>query len=166
MTDNLLTIADQEEELSFVYVRAIAAQAGYATSAPSLDRSGVDLSIHAGGAMKPALDLQLKASVNLEKLGDGFVRHKLKRNNYDLLRIGTQTPRLLVVLDLPTDRDRWVTVTEEKLILRNRAYWLSLQGFPETANVASITVKIPEANLFNVDSMRHLMDQSRRGKIQ
>ena len=66
MTDNLLTIADQEEELSFVYVRAIAAQAGYATSAPSLDRSGVDLSIHAGGAMKPALDLQLKASVNLE----------------------------------------------------------------------------------------------------
>lgn len=166
MTDNLLTIADQEEELSFVYVRAIAAQAAYATAAPSLDRSGVDLSIHAGGAMKPALDLQLKASVNLAKRDDGFVRHKLKRHNYDSLRIETQTPRLLVVLDLPADRDRWVTVTEEKLILRNRAYWLSLRGFPETANEVSITVKIPEANLFNVDSMRRLMDQSRRGRIQ
>ncbi len=116
--------------------------------------------------MKPALDLQLKASVNLAKLDDGFVRHKLKRHNYDLLRIETQTPRLLVVLDLPADRDRWVTVTEERLILRNRAYWLSLKGFPETANEVSITVKIPEANLFNVDSMRRLMDQSRRGKIQ
>ena len=165
-TDNLLTIADREEELSFVYVRAIAAQAAYTTAAPSLDRSGVDLSIHAGGATKPALDLQLKASVNLAKRDDGFVRHKLKRRNYDSLRIETQTPRLLVVLDLPADRDRRAAVTEEKLILTNRAYWLSLKGFPETANEVSITAKIPEANLFNVDSMRRLMDQSRRGKIQ
>ena len=31
-------------------------------------------------------------------------------------------------------RERWVTVTEEKLILRNKAYWLSLRGFPETTN--------------------------------
>lgn len=160
-TDNLLTIADREEELSFVYVRAIAAQAAYATAAPSLDRSGVDLSIHAGGATKPALDLQLKASVNLAKRDDGFVRH-----NYDLLRIETQTPRLLVVLDLPADRDRRAAVTEEKLILRNRAYWLSLRGFPETANEASITVKMPEVNLFNIDSMRCLIDQSRRWEIQ
>lgn len=166
MTDTLLTIADQEEELSLVYVRAIAAEAGYATSAPSLDRSGVDLSVHAGGTMKPALDLQLKASINLVELSDGFVRFKLKRRNYDLLRTETQTPRLLVVLDLPADRDRWVTVTEKKLVLRNRAYWLSLRGFQESTNEVSITVKIPKANLFNVDSMRSLMNQSRRGKIQ
>lgn len=116
--------------------------------------------------MKPALDLQLKASINLVELSDGFVRFKLKRRNYDLLRTETQTPRLLVVLDLPADRDRWVTVTEKKLVLRNRAYWLSLRGFQESTNEVSITVKIPKANLFNVDSMRSLMNQSRRGKIQ
>ena len=67
MTDALLTTSDREEVLSCVYVRAIAARAGYTTSTRSLDRDGVDLQIQAGGAMRPALDVQLKATVNLER---------------------------------------------------------------------------------------------------
>ena len=39
----------------------------------------------------------------------------------------TQTPRLLVVLELPADESQWMTVTREELVLRRRAYWLSLQ---------------------------------------
>ena len=166
MPDVPLRTADQEEALSCVYVRAIAARAGYTTSTPSPDRDGVDLQIQAGGAMRPALDLQLKATVNLERRGDRHVRYPLKRRNYDLLRIETQTPRLLVVLDLPNDSDQWMTVTTEKLILRHRAYWLSLRGREETTNKASITVKIPKGNLFNVEGLRCLMEQSRGGRIQ
>ena len=165
MTDSLLTTADQEEALSFVYVRAIAARAGYTTSALSPDRDSVDLQIQAGGPMRPVLDLQLKATVNLKRRDDGHVRFPLKRRNYDLLRMETSVPRLLVVLDLPKDEDRWMTVTADELVLRHRAYWLNLQGREETSNKVSITVAIPEGNLFNVESLRRLIEQSRGGSI-
>ena len=117
MTDVLLTSADEEEALSRVYVQAVAARAGYVTSHCDLDRDGVDIRIHAGGGMRPALDMQLKASVNLRAAADGFLRFPLKQRNYDLLRIETQTPRILVVLDLPTEPRDWMTITAEALTL-------------------------------------------------
>ena len=134
MADVLLTGPDQEEALSRAYAYAVTARAGYVTAVPELDRDGVDLRIHAGGAMRPALDLQLKATVNLGESHDGHFRFPLKRRNYDLLRIETQTPRLLVVLDLPRDEHEWMTITTDELVLRRRAYWLNLKGYEETAN--------------------------------
>ena len=165
MTDALLKTEDQKEAISCAYVHAIAARAGYTTSIPTPDRDGVDLNIQAGGEFRPALDLQLKATVNLKRQQNGFVQFPLKSRNYNLLCINTQTPRLLVVLDLPRDRKRWITVTEDELVLRHRAYWLNLQGKKPTKNRKSVTVVIPEANLFNVESLRCLMEQSRGGII-
>ena len=34
----------------------------------------------------------------------------MNRRNYDLLRVETQTPRLLVVLHLPRNEEQWVTI--------------------------------------------------------
>lgn len=166
MTDALMTTEDREEALSLVYVQAVAAKAGYTTSPRSLDRDGVDLQIQAGGDMRPTLDLQLKATVNLKMGSDGFVRYPLKVRNYDLLRVGTHIPRLLVVLDLPKDETRWMTVTPRKLILRRRAYWLNLRGRGETRNKFSISVEMPEENLFNVHDLIDLMRQSRGGIVR
>lgn len=118
------------------------------------------------GRWRPAVDLQLKATINLTEPTDGHYRFVLKRRNYDLLCEETQTPRLLVVLDLPRDEGQWITITADELILRRRAYWLNLQGGEETDNQSSVTVRIPMKNVFDVDSLRSLMDQSRRGNIQ
>ena len=96
----------------------------------------------------------------------GTIDSLLKRRNYDLLRQETQTPRLLVVLELPSDEDRWITITADELILRRRAYWLNLKGFDETENRSTVTVRIPMRNVFDVDSLRSLMEQSRRGNIR
>ena len=115
--------------------------------------------------MRPALDMQLKASVNLRAVADGFLRFPLKQRNYDLLRIETQTPRILVVLDLPTEPRDWMTITVEALILRRCAFWLSLAGQEEKPNRSSITVQIPPENRFDVERLRALMELSRRGKI-
>ncbi len=60
--DGLLTGADQMEGLSLVYARALAVRAGYSVSVPQPDRDSVDLRIQAGGAYRPASDLQLKAA--------------------------------------------------------------------------------------------------------
>ena len=75
---SLLTSQDREEALSRVYARAVAAGAGYATADCDFDRDGVDLQIHAGGAMRPAVDLQLKATTNLTSAVDGHYRFPLQ----------------------------------------------------------------------------------------
>lgn len=166
MTDALLSSADRKEALSLVYARAVAAGAGYVTSVRDLDRDGVDLRIQAGGAMRPAIDLQLKATENLGKPKEGRRSYPLKRRNYDLLRDETQTPRLLVVLDLPKDERMWMTLTSDELILRRRAYWLNLRGWEETTNQTSVTVHLPITNLFSVGGLQQLMEQSRKGRIE
>lgn len=164
--DVLLKEADRKEALSRVYAHAVATRAGYITAEYDQDRDGVDLRIQAGGEMRPAIELQLKATVSLAATDDGYFRFPLKRRNYDLLRIKTQTPRLLVVLDLPRDESRWMTITADELVLRRRAYWLNLKGMDETTNPTSVTVRIPKQNLFNSESLRALMAQSPEGSIR
>lgn len=166
MNSSLLTNPDREEALSRVYAHAVAARAGYVTAVYDIDRDGIDLRIQAGGKMRPALDLQLKATVNLGEARDGCFHFPLKRRNYDLLRIETQTPRLLVVLDLPKDEEQWVTITEDELVMRRRAFWLNLKGFEERDKRSSVTVRIPVGNLFDVENLHALMEQSREGRIQ
>lgn len=166
MTGTLLTVPDQKEQLSLLYVKALAARAGFGTSAPKLDRDSVDLCIHAGGPRRPALDLQLKATSVLDEPRAGFVPFRLTIKNYSDLRGETQTPRLLVVFELPRDESRWMTVTAEELVLRRRAYWLSLQqGYAEDAGQQTVTVRIPERNVFDVEALRELMERSRKGEI-
>ena len=109
---------------------------------------------------------RLKATVDLGEPRAGFLSFRLRIKNYDDLRIATQTPRLLVVLDLPKDEPCWMTVTTEHLILRRRAYWLSLQhGHAEVVGQQGVTVRIPERNVFDVETLRRLMEQSRSGEI-
>ena len=166
MTGTLLTVPDQKERLSLVYVKALAARAGFVTSVPEPDRDSVDLRIQAGGPRRPALDLQLKATAALDEPQAGCVPFRLTIKNYNDLRVETQTPRLLVVFELPRDKACWMTVTAEELVLRRRAYWLNLQqGYTEDAGRQTVTVRIPEHNVFDVDALRELMEQSRKGEI-
>lgn len=166
MSGALTTEPDQKEGLCRAYVRAVAARAGFTTSVPELDRDSVDLRIMAGGPRRPALDLQLKATARLAPAQDGFHRFRLSSKNYDDLRGATQTPRLLVVLELPKEASEWMTVTSEELTLRRRAYWLSLQrGDYEAVEQETVTVRIPDASRFDVDALQDLMERSRRGDI-
>ena len=165
MTETLFTEPDQKEGLSVLYVRALATRAGFSTSVPKPDRDSVDLCIHAGGPRRPALDLQLKATVGFGEPQAGVLSFRLSIKNYNDLRVLTQTPRLLVVLELPPDESQWMTVTAEELVLRRRAYWLSLQGHDEVPGQQSVTVRIPEHNVFDVKALQTLIEQSRNGEI-
>lgn len=92
---------------------------------------------------------------------------RLSIKNYNDLRLPTQTPRMLVVLELPEDESRWMTVTAEELVLRRRSYWLSLQQRQEeeVERRQTVTVHIPERNVFDVGALRKLMELSRTGEI-
>jgi hypothetical protein len=165
MTGRLLTDPDRQEALSRAYVQAVAAGAGYVVATMDFDRDGIDVEIKAGGAMRPSIGLQLKATINLGGSADGVFRFPLKRRNYDLLRFPTQVPRLLVVLDLPRDEKEWLEVTAENLVLRRSAFWASLAGAPETDNETAITVSIASDHRLDTHSLRVLMEQSRTGTI-
>lgn len=88
----------RKERLCRAYVLAVASAAGYALAEQNFDRDGVDIQVRAGGAMRPSLDMQLKATVRLKQHGDDW-RFPLPRRNHDLLREATMVPRVLVVLE-------------------------------------------------------------------
>jgi hypothetical protein len=163
--DQLLSGNDREEALSRAYVQAVAAGAGYVVASLDFDRDGIDCEIKAGGAMRPSLGVQLKATINLGEDSDGVYRYALKRRNYDKLRLPTQTPRVLVLLALPENEAEWLNISEEELVMRRCAYWVSLGGEPDSGNTTSVTISVPASNRFDVNGLIGLMDQSRTGNI-
>jgi hypothetical protein len=164
MSDALLSNQDREEALSCAYVSAVAAGAGYTTARQNYDRDSVDITFAAGGLMRPRIDAQLKASINLTPVGDVY-KIVLKKKNYDELRGPTQTPRILVALALPKDENQWLNISLDELIIRKCAVWASLKGMPDIESQASITISIPVANRFDVEGLRQLMDKARSGAI-
>lgn len=163
--DSLLSSTDIEEALSTAYVHSVAAAAGYVVSLKNFDRDGIDITIEAGGGARPKIDIQVKATINLFKSGANF-KYPLKKRNYDLLTLATQTPRILVVLHLPEAPDDWVKVEIESLVLKNCAYWVCLTGMPESVNTTSVTIDIPEINHFNKTALIDLMEKSRTGTLR
>ena len=116
--------------------------------------------------MYPALDIQLKATINMRDTADDHISFPLLSKNYNRLCRKTQTPRLLVVLDLSRDKEQWMTITADELAIRYCAYWLNLRGYDQTSNQVSKTVYIPKRNRFDVAGLQLLMEQSRTGRIQ
>jgi hypothetical protein len=166
MTDSLLAPTDIQDALLNVYADAIAAGAGYVTARQNFDRDGVDIQFRAGGSMLPSMDAQLKATINLGQPDqDGVFKFPLKKRNYDYLILQTTVPRILIVYDMPTDQQHWMTTTNQAMILKRCAYWTSLRGLDATENKESVTVSIPEVNRFDVEALRRLMDQARSGVI-
>lgn len=165
MTDGLLTPNDRAEALSRAYVAAVAASAGYVTAEQDFDRDGVDIQIRAGGSMRPSLDIQLKATINLGEASAGVYRYPLKSRNYGLLREPTMVPRILVLLALPSKESDWLNVTTDQLVLRRCAFWTSLLGEPERDTKETVTISVQDRNRFDVESLKALMEQARRGAI-
>ncbi len=162
--DALLSPTDKEGLLCELYVNAVATISGYTVAKGNLDKDGVDVTISAGGEARPKIDVQCKATFNLEWKQE-CASFPLPIRNYDLLRCAVQTPRLLVVLDLPESEADWLTIGADELVLRKCAYWLSLSGAGESTNSTSKTVTLPAKNRFDAGALRVLMEQSRTGTI-
>jgi hypothetical protein len=160
---------EAKEQFQIGYVQAIAAVARCGAFEPRPDVDGIDLAVrqlvHQGDVYSHGqLDLQLKAS-SLQVVKDDHVVQKLKKKHYDVLRT-TQVhiPRLLVTLALPEGVAAWHDQSEAELRLMKCAYWMSLRGMPAT-DQASITVKIPRSNVFNVDALQDLLYMVRAGQV-
>ncbi len=160
----------RQEALCRAYVRAIAARAGLICGTTENDL-GFDLflrSVEAHGHQLwdsgPQLDVQLKSTARAAVREDA-VAYDLEVRAYNILRQqNAARPRILVVLVLPEDENDWSSQTEDALILRRCAYWMSLRGAVATASQTTCRVAIPRGNVFSVESVQVLMDRVREGE--
>jgi hypothetical protein len=162
---------EQKQQFSFAYLRAVAAAAGYAVSRPEVDDDSVDLTFAArggGGTLRsPRLDGQAKCTA--EPLTDGAdASFRLPLKNYDDLRApDLQVPRILIVMYVPENVSDWLTQTDDELVLRRCAYWVSLRGLPErqsgTARNPRVAVTLPRKQMFSVPELRSIMSRISAG---
>ncbi len=146
MTEN-----EQKQQLSVAYVHAVAARAGYTCQVQIVDEDSVDVVIgatgyvhHEAAVRSPRIEVQLKATSALRP-GAKTLTFPLKPKNYDDLREKCLIPRILLVHVLPENPEEWIETTEECMISRRCAYWVSLLGMPQRENSRSISVTLPRS---------------------
>jgi hypothetical protein len=165
----LLTRNHRQEALCRAYVHAVAACCGMSSSTPLPDY-GIDLTLHDiqfidGRRVESGrkLDVQAKATTRAG-IQEGHVRYDLDVSSYNALRLLTAgSPRILVVLSLPAKEADWWGQSEEELVVRRCAYWLSLRGREPTANRKSVRVLLPRANVFSVGALKAIMGRLKEG---
>ena len=145
------------------------ARAGYTCQVKTVDEDSVDIRdrgerlsfINKWVLRSPRIEVQLKATSS-PQLRTNHLTFRLPSKNYRDLRDTTLIPRLLVVLVLPKDPAEWIETSEECMISRRCAYWVSLLGTAETTNVKTVSINLPRSHLFNVDQLRELMERVAR----
>ena len=163
-----LSSLDVESELSYAYIHAVAAHAGMECCAKGRhsDNRGVDAEISGWGLntgtykTTATIHIQLKATIDEPaKDKDGRLSYFMKDiHRYDDLRSDRyQVPRILVVLFLPRERDSWLKITKDQLILKRCAYWVSLLGAPDSTNKSGQTVYLKRTQLFDPSGLEALL---------
>ena len=161
MTDTILDDNHRKAELSFAYLSALSAMAGYTCQkGPDPDLDSVDANVRAGGSMRSQFDVQLKATSSPNRLADGL-HFQLGRKNYDDMRAPRLCPIILVVLELPDDPSEWLECSTKRLILRRCAYWQSLSEYPEIDSDSKVVV-IPDSQRLDLDAMKRFMYLARK----
>ena len=130
---------------------------------------GIDLTINKivsfKGRLVPSgnkLDVQLKSSIRAST-DDYNIRYSLEIDTYNTLRDEiSPTRRILVLFLLPRDEKEWLEQDEDRLLMRKCAYWISLKGRQKVDNKTSVTIHIPRTNLFTVDALRDIMNNTNK----
>lgn len=151
-----MALAARKGTLGVVYLRAVAAIAGYATAVPEPDNDSVDLIVSSRTGRSQKLDFQVKCTSN-PAIDVGHIAYDLPVKNYNDLRKPTCSPRYLLVVVVPEPIERWLTLNERRGVFRNCGYFVSLQGKGDTDNSATVTVRLPRSNILDAHALRGLM---------
>jgi hypothetical protein len=160
----------RQESLSRAYIQAIASRCGLNCSFRDFDY-GIDVTVHLIQRRENRyvesgfnLDIQAKSTFNATLNGTHVVYDMEAKTFNDLREPDVGTPRILVLLVQPEIENDWTGMTENELMLRRCAYWLSLKGREPTTNKETIRVSIPRTNLFSVEALQGIMTRLRNGE--
>ncbi len=171
----LLSENNIKAELSYAYLHAVAARAGFACEEGNRheDGIGVDAKLRIKERFGPdstltnfTVDVQLKATAEQPAEVKARYAYSLRVKNYNELRsVECQAPQLLVVLFLPVDKEQWLVHSVERLVCQRCAYWVSLRSARETSSRSEQTVYLPKDNHLSVQKLRELMARFSRREV-
>jgi hypothetical protein len=173
----MLSEQNIEAELSYAYLHAVASRAGFGCKVGTRhdDDAGIDAIVSEDGRRLAAdsvltsfdVHVQLKATYQVPVEQAGAYSYSLTIPHYDKLRNPkVNSPRILVVLYLPADAAEWVAHSEESLIARRCAYWVSLRNAPASDNAKYQSVYIPRTQVLSADGLTAMMMRvSRREEL-
>ena len=154
---------DIESELSYAYLHAVASKIGVGCHISNRheDNRGIDTQLTCwqkfDGCYKEEIDLkiQLKATIKVPTEKSSHFSYFFDGvKQYDFLREKTRNQhRILIVLFLPESKNQWLNVTQEELILKKCAYWVSLRGASESQNATGQTIYLPKEQILTPDSL-------------
>lgn len=161
----------RKQQYGRAYVLAVAAQAGVNHAIPDND-FGVDgefRSVRFDSIRKRyfdescTIDYQLKSTVNAI-FEDEVLKYDLEVKTYQDLIVERIMPMILILYVMPREEAEWLNVTSNKTVLKRCAWWCSLQGFPDTSNTDRIRISIPIHQILTPETLRELLDKTRRGE--
>lgn len=164
-----MDLAQQKEQFSVAYLRAVAAAAGVTLSRADVDDDSIDWGVVApGGAgalpARPRVELQLKCT-SQDVMHQDHLAYALPLKNYNDLRlIDLVVPRILVVVVVPDAVADWLVQTEDQLVVRRCAYWVSLRGRPDVDNEHSVTVHVPRQQILRPESLQEILSGIQAGQ--
>lgn len=164
-----ITEQHQQEALSQAYVRAVIAKAGFNFGKSDYDY-GIDGTItdvinHNGRYSETGfgISIQLKSSRKVT-FENGHVVYDLESKNYnDLVEQSSTLPKILILLALPSDKDEWLKVTPDQLVMKKCAWWCSFEGQKPTKNSTTKRITIPDCQIFSPDALIDLMKKVKGG---
>jgi hypothetical protein len=153
---------DIKERLSWAYLSAVAARAGCQITQFPIDKESVDAIIRPVLGSSQQIDVQLKAT-SAKPLEGEHVKFDLPIKNYDSLRReGHINPHYLVLVLLPEDSSRWLSISPSELAIRGTAVYGDLCGLAPVLNTATRTVTLSQNQRFNVEVLRQMIEVSPR----
>jgi len=151
--------SQQKEWFSRSFLVGVAAAATYPVEIRLNDVNGVDATVHDGGIQT---DWQLKGTSSPEYSTDGTTLiFDLDVRTYKLFTGARNSSAYLGVVVVPDEKDDWVSVTDDSLNLRHRAYWQKITGMPATSNASKVRIHLPIAQLLTVAAIKDIMRSER-----
>lgn len=153
----------QQECFGDAFLMAVASVAGCAASFRRPDDDSIDWMLSCRLPRRPKLDVQMKTTI-AETGTEDVISYALKKKNYDdLILTDLVSPRILVLVLLPRDLSNWLVLSPAQLVLSHCAYWVSLRGRLPSDNETTMTIHIPQVNLFGPESLHIMMNTINEG---
>ncbi|USX50769.1 DUF4365 domain-containing protein [Lentzea sp. HUAS12] len=155
----------RQEQFSLAFVRMVAAAAGCSIKWHETDYDGVDITIASSTEYStyycPEFELQLKCTTQHDRLRDTHFSWKMDRDPFLKLTHGKRyNEAFLGVLVIPRDDEPLLSQSEEHLLTASRMYWEHARLLGDIGDGASSkTVHLPRTNLFDVQSLKSIIQR-------
>jgi hypothetical protein len=164
------TFTELMEQLQEGYVASVAATAGCAVEPIRRDIYGFDVRLirpTPPGVEEITLMAQLKNTTTVKPdPSRDFFSHQLRKREYleDLAAPRKGVKAVLLVMATSPAQQQWTESDHEFMTVRHCCYWVNLEGYSVDQSVASPTVRIPTANMFDSQALTTIMDKLGRGE--